>query len=196
VIRPKVCLEATPEYLLDARAARRVAAALPDTRIIALVRNPVDRAVSHYLLMRRLGFERLSFDEAIEQEEDRLAMGMDELAHQPNGPLPARIRHYSYMARGRYSEQLERWFTTFAHNRILVVRSEDLFWQSAATLRIVTAFLGLTPGDEDKLDHTRYRQERPRSALPVTPGRRERMQAHFEPWNRQLEAMLGRAMNW
>jgi hypothetical protein len=68
-----VVFEATPNYLLDPRCAERAASTLPGARIIVLLRDPVERAFSHYLHNRRLGHESLTFAEAIAQEQARTA---------------------------------------------------------------------------------------------------------------------------
>jgi len=66
--------EATPYYFSHPHAPRRIFNALPKVRLFLLLRNPVDRAFSHYQYEVKMGIESLSFEEAIDKEEDRLSM--------------------------------------------------------------------------------------------------------------------------
>ena len=136
-------LEASPDYMLDPRAAERAAALVPDARILVLLRDPVDRAWSHYRVLSRIGAESLPFEEAMEAEEERLAPAWRRLASWPDAPLPREIIDWSYGARGRYAEQLARWRACFPHQQFLLVRSEDLYAHPAESYDRVLDFLGL-----------------------------------------------------
>ena len=70
--------------------------------------------------------EPLSFGEAIDREEARLA-GQEELLQRGTVATSAAHEHFSYVARGRYAEQLERWYARFPRQNVLVMRSEDLY---------------------------------------------------------------------
>jgi hypothetical protein len=134
--------EASPYYLFHPDVPRRVAKSLPRARFVVVVRNPVERAYSHYCHERALGHEQLTFQEALEAEEGRLAgeelrLTRDELyvsfAH----------RHFSYFARGCYAAQLKRWLDFFPREQFIVLPSEQLFSDPAATVRRALEFLGV-----------------------------------------------------
>src|SRR5262249_28187228 len=116
--------EASPSYVFHPFAPERVAKLVPDVRLVVLVRNPVDRALSHYHHEVALGRESLSFEDAVEQEDGRMRGELDRMRD------PSYFSHawwnYTYLARGRYAEQLERWLTVFPRERLLIVPSEDL----------------------------------------------------------------------
>ncbi len=106
-------------------APSRIAAALPDARLIVLLRDPVERAWSHYHNERRLQAEPLSFEDAIRSEPERLVGQAEQMAADP-GFQGFAWRHWSYLARGRYAEQLERLYELFPPSQVLVVQSELL----------------------------------------------------------------------
>ena len=135
--------EATPYALFHPLAPQRLREVAPAARLIALLRNPVDRAYSHYLLERSGGHETLDFAAALDAEQERLDGEEARLASEPTY-ASAPHKHASYLARGDYARQLERWFAVFPREQILVVRSEDLYERSAETLALVVQFLGIS----------------------------------------------------
>ena len=118
--------EATTHYLSHPAVPGRVAAMLPDVRLITILRDPVERAYSHYQLARRNGREPLSFERALAAEPERLAGEEARLLSDPAYRSEA-YGVQSYRTRGLYLEQLERWWATFPPERLLVLRSEDMF---------------------------------------------------------------------
>ena len=109
--------EATPYYIFHPAAPERVAKVLPNVKLIALLRNPVDRAYSHYNHMLRVGREPLPFEEAITREAERLDGEAEKIVANLRYSTFKHL-HYSYLARGRYIEQLEKWFALFPRERI------------------------------------------------------------------------------
>ena len=137
--------EASPYYLFHPLAAERLHAVAPEAKLIVLLRNPVDRAFSHYQLEVRQGNEPLSFEEAIAAESSRLAGEVERILDDDTYASFAH-QHYSYLARGRYVEQLRRWFSLFPRDQFLVLKSENFYRDPAAGYRQVTDFLGLLDG--------------------------------------------------
>ncbi|MGZ4757801.1 MAG: sulfotransferase family protein [Acidimicrobiales bacterium] len=141
--RRGVSFEATPDYLFHPLAPARVASDLPDCRLVVLLREPAARARSHWRHMTRIGFEHLSFADPLAAEPERTAADLARLeAGEPvvEGPL----LRYSYRARGFYADQIDRWRAVFPTDQLLVLRSEDLFRDPAATLEQVERFVGLS----------------------------------------------------
>jgi hypothetical protein len=185
--------EATPYYLLHPLVPARVAGTLPDVRLIALLREPVERAYSHYQLMRRGRRERLSFAEAIAAEDKRLAGEVEQILADP-AYRSRKHRNFSYVTRGLYAEQLERWFEHFPRERLLVLRAEDLLARPAETYAEVLAFLGLQPHTlEEFVAHNRPETPTP---APIEPDLRARLQERFAEPNARLVALLGRDFGW
>lgn len=126
--------EITPYYLFHPEAPTRIHRYRPGILLIALLRDPVERALSQYFHARRHGFEQLELQAAIAAEADRLASGD-----------PYSQQKHSYVSRSRYAQQLARYETQFGHDQLLVMRSEDLFQKPEECWMKLQHFLGLRP---------------------------------------------------
>ena len=187
---PGLNLDSSPYYLFHPAVPRRLHELLPDAKLIVLLRDPVRRAYSHYWHERDKGRERLSFEDAIAAEADRLGNSEQRLA---DGTL-ARSRehqHFSYLARGRYAEQLDRWLAVFPHEQLLVLKFEDLAREPLEALNRTLNFLGLPRAASVSLE---ARNTRKYPALGETTA--ARLREYFEPHNQRLDVLLGRPMGW
>ena len=126
------CGDITPFYLFHPEIPGRIRALLPQVKLIALLRDPVERALSQVFHARRLGFEPLEPAEALAAEPARLASGD-----------PFSLQKHSYVARSRYLEQLQRYEALFPADQLLVLRSEDLFQDTARVWGRILRFLGV-----------------------------------------------------
>jgi hypothetical protein len=183
--------EATPYYLLHPLVPARVRRDYPSMRLIAVLRDPVARAYSHYSHQVRMGHESRTFAEAIACEEELLAPELERmLADESYDSRPYRL--FSYVTRGLYLDQLERWLRVFPREQLLVLASEDLFERPAETLPAVLRFLGLPPRPGLTLPH-----ERRGGYDPVIPDdAAERLAVVYEEPNRRLYEFLGRDLGW
>lgn len=136
--------EASPKYLFYPTVPDRMKSLLPDVKLIAILRNPVDRAYSHYHHYVRDNIESLSFEDAISTEEERCAGGGEQLIKDPDSD-PCHYRRYSYLARGRYAEQLENWFRYYGREQFLILTTEEFYEDPQRILDQASAFLGLPP---------------------------------------------------
>ncbi|MFJ6194723.1 sulfotransferase family protein [Micromonospora sp. NPDC092111] len=184
--------EASPYYLFHPSVPARVAGLLPEARFVALLRDPVERAYSHYLHTRSYGVEPLGFAAALTAEPQRLA---DALRDGPDTPAAHHaLRNFSYTARGRYAEQLDRWFAALPRERLHVVRSEDLYADPATVYAGVLRFLGLAPFTPDAFArHTRRADTGPSQ---LTAELRAELAAGFAPHNARLADLLGWSRTW
>ncbi len=188
--QPAMTGESSPYYLFHPLAAERIAATLPDVRLLVLLRDPVDRAYSQYHHERSNGNETLAFEEALDREPERLAGEAERLAADPAYTSFAH-QHHSYVARGDYIDQLERLWDTFEADRISIVLSEKLFTDPAAVEAEVLAFLGMParPG------HAYGRHNAGRyDDLP--DGLRRRLANRFAEPNDRLARRLGFDPPW
>ena len=187
----RLTLDASPYYLVHPQAPARAAALVPGARLVALLRNPIDRALSHHQHEVRGGRESLGFAEAIDREAERLAGEEERLRGDPHYYSASHHRH-SYLLRGQYVEQLRRWTEHFPRTQLLVLPSERLFQDPAAASADVYRFLGLPP----------HRLERYKTFLQGTYQRdlpaslRARLADHFAPYNRELYQWLGEDFGW
>jgi Sulfotransferase domain len=129
--------EATPTYLFHTHAHARIAEALPDARLIAILRDPVDRAYSHYWHWRERNGETRSFVQVVEDELAGKANESD-ATWRPDSP-----ETFPYFGQGRYARQLESLARHFPRESILVVLFEDLTERPAEVFGEVCRFLGL-----------------------------------------------------
>ncbi|MBI5463211.1 MAG: sulfotransferase domain-containing protein [Gammaproteobacteria bacterium] len=130
----KVLGEATPIYMYWRDAARRIWEYSPTMKLIVLLRNPVDRAFSHWNMERVENRDSASFWDAIHSEAKRSRKA-----------LPYQHRVYSYIDRGFYLEQLRRLWAFFPKQQMLVLKTEELQQHPNDTLQRIFAFLGVTP---------------------------------------------------
>jgi hypothetical protein len=189
--REPLTLDASPYYLFHPRAPERAAAVTPGARLLVVLRDPVDRAYSHYHHELRAGREPLSFEEAIEAEEARLR-GEEARLRVDHRYYSYNHHRYSYLTRGLYARQLRAWLARFPADRLHVVVSEDLFREPARTLAEVHAFLGV---DEEPLRE--YVTFGVRGAYaPMAAETRSRLAAYFAPHNQELFDLIGRTADW
>jgi len=190
VRRSGIVGEASPSYLFHPLAPERVARMLPDARLIALLRNPADRAFSHYQHEVALGREPLSFEDALAAEDERLRGEEERLLADPRY-FSREWWSHTYQARGRYAEQLERWLAVFPQEQLLIVPSDDLADDPAGAHARVLDFLGAPP---QRLES--YPRVYEREYEPMRPETRDLLAAEFEQPNRRLYKLLGRELGW
>jgi hypothetical protein len=176
--------ESSPYYAYHPDAAARIAADVPDARLIFLLREPVERAWSHYRYEVARGFENLDFAAAFAAEPARLADA--DLATREHNR-----RHFSYAARSRYAEQLVRLRSHFAPEQILVIESEQLFAEPHRTMDDVFAHLSLEP-----LPETDYRTFKGQSASAVPAEAEATIRAAVADDVVRLTELLEQAPSW
>ena len=179
----RTSVEATPIMLFHPLAPRRAAADLPaSTRFVVLLREPAQRAISQYWHSVRIGAEDRPLEEALALEDERLA-GQEEIV--AAGGESFAFRNFSYRARGRYARQLRRWFEVIDRDRFLVMESERLFEDPAATGEVLE-WMGLAPRPVPfpaTNDAPRAQREDERVV--------EELRRSFAPDNDDLAALLG-----
>jgi len=174
--------EKSTDYLESAAAAERIARDLPDTRLIFMLREPVERAYSNYRWTRMNGLEHEDFETALRLEDDR----------EQTLPEPLRFaRPYSYYSRGVYADLLQRYFDRIDRRRILVAKFEDIAERPSELLTQVHTFLGVVPrpGDADNLGVVNPSERRDEDAIP--PHVRAHLRDRYREPNQRLRTLLG-----
>lgn len=144
--------EATPSYLALPWVPRRVAESMPQARLVAILRHPAERAFSSWWMFHARGMDRLTFEDAIAENEKRLAHSplADDEASRREWTLhvdaiargdPLRIR--TYLDSGHYARQLRRYLALFPREQLLVLFSDDLRGGGAATMHRVWRHIGV-----------------------------------------------------
>lgn len=182
--------EASPYYVFHPLAPERVRQALPEARLVVLLREPGARAYSQYQLERRSERETLTFEEALEAEPKRLEGEEDRIREDPSYQSEAH-RHFSYLARGLYAAQLESWFGEFPRDQLLVLLAEDFFADPGGTYRRALDHLGL-----ERIALPRYETFNYASYSTMKPETRKYLADYFREPNQRLEELLGVALDW
>jgi hypothetical protein len=185
--------EASPSYLFHPDVPERVQAMLPDARFIVLLRDPVIRAWSQWSLARALHHEPLSFEDAVQNEPERLTRALERKAADPNDK-GTEYRRVSYLARGDYAAQLRRWFDQVGRERVLVLVSEEMFTDPVPEFRKVESFLGLPAWEAFAGITQRYAKGGAGEGMSAETAARLREQ--FAPKIRDTEQLLGRDLPW
>lgn len=186
--------DASTTNLVVPGAAEVIAREVPDARIVAVLRHPVDRAYSHWHHFRVAGGEDIAdFAEALGQEQPRAAAGW---------PFT-----YQYRGWGRYAGQLRPYFECFGHERVLVHLYEDLCADAAGVLRTTFRFLDVDGSvaipplgrfnemvaRAPALGWRSRLRRRPAPAKPaLDPGRRAELTVEFQDEISQLETLIQR----
>ncbi len=183
--------EASPYYIWDPRLAPRIRATVPDVKAILLLRDPVERAWSHYWERRAMGVEPLTFEEALAAEDDRTAGELARMMADPGYHSDA-YDFYSYRQRGIYLPQIENWLQHFSRDQLLILVSEEMYAEPQGTFDQVCDFLGLPhaalPGGTKKFNSLQQGAMDPRV--------RARLADEFADANADLEKFLGRGLGW
>lgn len=126
----------SPVYLIDERCPKRIFDTLgKDVKFIIMLRNPVDRAYSHYCMLRDHQFEDLPFEQAIEiNETDRIAKSI-KYYHHPYG--------FQYLKESSYSQLIERYHRYFDKSQFKYVIFEEFIKDTETQLRDILDFLGV-----------------------------------------------------
>ena len=186
-LSPVLTGESSPSYLAHPSVPARLARALPEARLIVLLRDPTARAASHWAWCLRQCGETRSLREAVEAE-----IGAPEDTAGLRIPADRRIGDPLVVRRGLYQPQLERWHAHVPRERLLVIQSEHWFKDPLATMQDVCAFLGLP--SLDALPRVMRNRNKPHP--PYDPDVLQRLRAFYRPHNQRLAEYLGMPLEW
>lgn len=174
-------------YLENPHSAARIHAHLPAVKLLFILREPGARAYSNYLWSRQHGHETLSFEEALEQEEERERTLPQELQF---------VRPHAYLSRGLYVRQLQPYFEHFSQEQFLFLNYEDILEDPQGLLCRTQVFLGLEarPQDTGELGVVNSSQKVPENSM--APQTRAWLDRYFEEPNRELFALLPDFRPW
>lgn len=181
-----IACESSPYYMFEPRVPGRIRDLVPDVKLVFLLRDPVERAFSHYHNNRRLGREPLDFLSALAAEDDRTLAEEERLLADP-AHVSMPHRHYSYRRRGLYAEQLLRWHRFFPQEQMLVVDSARLFAAPADVVADVLRFVGLDAWQPRSF--AAKNEGRHDKAMPAAA--RHRLEAFFAPHEERLRRLIG-----
>jgi hypothetical protein len=181
--------EATPNYLFIQGTPARLKTVTPDAKLIVVLRNPVDRAISAYHFMVERGRETLPIERALDPAAEWVdGRGMDP-PYEPGEP--SRPGGPSYLARGQYADQLEHWLQHFPREQLLILNTADFLRRTPEVMERVFDFVGVRPWSAGAFPQRhKLGYEKPGSAV------RAPLVDYFREPNRRLYELLGRELDW
>ena len=182
--------DVTPGYIRRPWAARRISSYFPNTKLIAVLRNPVDKTYSHYNMGINEGNEKRSFEEVIKYDLEQLENFSDSYSKKSDDYFKNVVEN-SFVARGFYLEQLDIWFKLFPKKQILVIKSEDLANRTTEVVNDVFNFLMLP---EYKIKNVI--KHRVSNYSKMNSSTRKTLVEFFKPYNKKLYEFLDRDLGW
>jgi hypothetical protein len=184
--------DASPYYLFHPVAASHASKVVPRTKLIVLLRNPIDRGYSHWRRLRRAGMEPLAtFEEALAAEQTRLDGEVERIVSD-NRYYSYAHENFSYLTQGLYLESLRTWLDYYPREQICIESTEAFLENPQRVYDRVLRFLGLRPF---QLRDTTLRAANP-AANPLNAGTRAELAARFAPHNHRLHEYLGVDFGW
>lgn len=182
--------EASPYYIFHPHVPKRISEIMPQVKLIVLLRNPIDRAYSHYHRNVKRGRETLSFEDSIEEEKERLQGEMEKMLNDENY-YSLNHRQYSYLSMGIYIDQLKVWLRFFSKEQILILKSENLYNDPPAVFKQVIDFLNLS-----RWELKEYGNYSPGNYPKMQTHTRERLIEYYKPHNQRLYEYLDVNFSW
>lgn len=182
--------EASGYYMYHPFAMQRVAADLPSVRLVAMLRDPVERAFSAWKHESARGFEWEDFSSAIALEDERMSGEVELMGIDPRYQSFSH-RHHSYRRRGEYFSQLRTICDLVGRERLHVMYSEDFFSSPVVEFEALAKFLGVEPSPSIQFGHF---NARPSDSMPR--DLREDLRQHYSAEREALEELVGREAPW
>ncbi len=183
--------EATPMYVFHPKAPSRIKKIIPEVKIILLLRNPIDRALSHYNSIKKRGNETLSFEDAIHKEKQRLTGEYERMLREENY-YSEKWHFWGYLSGGHYMELLKGWFDVFDREKILIIKSEDMYDKPSNVFKSTCSFLELP-----EIELTSFEQYNISEQFgKISEQTRDELREYFRPHNQNLYHFLGIDFNW
>jgi hypothetical protein len=187
---PPVTFEISGYYLFHPLAAERMAASLPGVRVVAMVRDPCERAYSAYRHEYARGFEHETFEDALDLEPQRLAGEVERMVADPTYRSHSH-RHHAYVGRSQYAPQLQRMAAAVGRDRVLTLDADRFFADPGREFAHLVDWLGLTPWTPSDVGVFNARPGK-----PMSPALRRRLMTSFEESDSQMHEFLGREPSW
>jgi len=164
---------------------------LPNVKLIVILRNPIERAFSHYNMSVRHGDEKLDFEEAIKEEDERISEEYEKMKINENY-YSLKFQIFSYIRSGLYAEQLERWFDYFPKKQFLFIQSETFRKDIQLTFDTVFEFLNIKPWKVKK--YQKYQDAIKNKTM--YENTKNQLYDYFKPHNQKLYTLINQRFDW
>lgn len=183
--------ESTPHYMFYPHWAAKAALRYPEARVLVVLRDPAARAYSEWRMNTNRGREEMSFEEALSCEEERIEDDWRRSLEDP-GYWSENLSEHAYKKRGLYLEQIERLERSFPRERILVLKSSEMWRITAKALLRAEVFLGLAPWVPERIvpENVGINRTKPSRATM------ESLRDYFKPHDQALFEHLGWEAGW
>ena len=174
--------EDTPFYFWKKEVAERILSDMPETKLIVILRNPVDRAYSNYNLAVRENNEKLTFEEAIGEEIEFLSK---------NSFRETVDRFRSYLTKGMYVYQIKPWLDVFSREQLHFLSTEQMKNEPCETLDLVFKFLSIPSYDIKNLQERKlanYKQ--------MNENTREQLIKYYKSYNEEFFKIINQKFEW
>jgi hypothetical protein len=186
---PVLTLDATTNLFESKEAPKRILKDNPNAKIIFILRNPVERAFSQYMMSQKKGWDKATFEQALELEEARIAEGAEK-AKDFDGHNYA-FQRLGYRSRSTYVNSMRNWFSEFPKENILVLNSESFFENPAHAFETICDFLKI-----DNNVKVRFDKLNEGSGNKMDERTRESLRNYFKPYNEELFTLLNTRYDW
>jgi hypothetical protein len=179
--------EGSPDYLYYPGAAKRVSELFPNMKLIVMLRNPVDRAISQYYHWLKVGAEHRPLEEVIASEIELVR----EMANPSSRNKSQRKGNQGCLLESIYILFLRKWMSIFPRNQFFIIKSEDFYTSPASVLEQVFNFINLP-----NYSLPEYKTYNANSYSDIDRETRKTLLDCFQPHNRELEKYLGMEFGW
>lgn len=186
--------EATPRYIDHPQVPKRINNLTPNAKFIVMLRNPIDRAFSHYSMIingKSSSLEPLPFEDAILKESERIK-GEFEKMESESTYSSDKYWAYAYQDRGLYAKKLKRWMKIFSPEKFFIIQSEEFFRNPDVIYNQTLKFLGLRHYNLSNYEPVKVGKYKSQ----LKSETREFLSAYFKPYNEELFQLIGRRFDW
>lgn len=173
--------EASPFYIYREQVIYRIKQLFPNIKLIAMLRDPVERTISEYYHAVNHGIEKRSLETIIKIEKKRLIVDSRNKA----------LQHFGYLLNSIYIDKVAKWRDNFPAENILIIKSESFFEDIPTIMKQVYQFLGISYQSQEQ-----YIPYNVGTYPPIAIETKQQLQEFFIPYNRELEEYLGRQFDW
>jgi hypothetical protein len=188
--RRRATFDASGYYMFHPHAPRRISADMPEVRVVAMVRDPVERAYSAHQHEFARGFESEDFATALALEDSRVEPALAMMLADEHAQSHAH-RHQAYRRRGHYAQQLQPFLEALGTDQVHVIESELFFREPGREYARLLEFLrvpSFVPASFGQ--YNAYRR------APMADSIRHELTTHFEPHDAALADLIGRTPVW
>jgi len=183
--------EADPSYVHHPKSPKRIKDSVPNIKLILMLRNPIDRALSQYWKSVKLKRENLSFSEAIDEEPKRLE-GEREKMLQDENYYSKNYHYFSYLTAGIYVKTLKHWLKYFPKKQILIIKSEDFYQNPKKIYEQTLNYLQLPSFSLDNFRRWDHYDDLPKMDNDI----KKKLHKFFKPYNEELYSLVEKNFDW